>query len=266
MFSRQENEQNTRHGWSSHGDWLNRSLNFFPYWFFSYSDLYKRLLAAAASHVSDAGAAFVTHTAPLRSLLFISVIPQFKGRFCVVYSASSITRGSDYLERDKWCYPAYKFTASSWLVGSPKTGKRQVFTSLKIWVTLYINGAYEGGASECFLGTFKCRCHDNNKVCLTRVTKDWRRRPSSNLTLIAAFSSQVAHLTGSRFQPSLSHSLLNINLNLNHASDVWASTYQNQKQTNPVLRNMQPSNTRNISRVVSLFTDEGAVSIKKPSH
>lgn len=70
---------------------------------------------------------------------------------------------------------------------------------------------------------------------MTDKSHRWRR-PSSNLTLIPAFSSQVAHLTGSRFHLSLSHFFPNnINLNLNDAPNIWAFAVPKSKTRQPRL-------------------------------
>lgn len=96
MFSRQENEENARRGWSLHGDWLNRSSHFLPYWFSSYSDLYKRLPTITSRSSSGRFSRFwLLWLTPLCSALFrsprfICVIPQFKVRVSGVLNSKAI--------------------------------------------------------------------------------------------------------------------------------------------------------------------------------
>lgn len=77
---------------SSRAHWMTARINlsifavliFFPMTYINVC------LAAAVSHVSDSKAVFVTRTALLHSLLFITLIPYFNSYF-VMYSACKMT-------------------------------------------------------------------------------------------------------------------------------------------------------------------------------
>lgn len=107
--------------------WLPELIfQFFVLLIFFSDDLYKCLLAAAASHVSHAAAVFVTRAALLHSLLFITLIPHFNSHF-VMYSASTVTT-DNWNERNKCYHPPSQFTIrDNWLNPPPKMEMRLGF-------------------------------------------------------------------------------------------------------------------------------------------
>lgn len=99
------------------------NLSIFAILIFFSDDLYKCLLPAAAFQVSDSTAVFVTCTALLHSLLFITLIPHFNSHF-EMYSAFTMTT-DNWNERNKCYHPPSQFIIrDNWLKPPPKLEMR----------------------------------------------------------------------------------------------------------------------------------------------
>lgn len=113
------------------------NLSIFAVLIFFSDDLYKCLLAVAASHVSDSEAVFVTQTALLHSPLFITLIPHFNSH-SAMYSASTMTT-DHWNERNKCYYAPFQFTIrDNWLNRPPKMEMWLGF-SLKCWSQVQVS-------------------------------------------------------------------------------------------------------------------------------
>lgn len=171
--------------------WLPELIfQFFTVLIFFSDDLYKCLLAAAASHVSDSATVFVTCSALLHWLLFITLIPHFNRHF-VMYSVSTMTT-DNWNERNK-CYhlPSRFAFADNWLNPTTKMeiGKWDLALNVEAGESRpkkrhFIKNLYEGDRRT-------LACSSVHVVTITTcpgiwwcgLTKDWRRHPSFNLTL-----------------------------------------------------------------------------------